>query len=56
MRTVLGGALILALAAAAIDAWAVPPCTVASGATLSFGTIVALASTGNVSANSGTSF
>ncbi len=47
------GALLLALAC--VPAWAVPTCTVAANATLSFGAIVALASTGDVTANSGTS-
>jgi len=37
-------------------AFAIPTCTVASGATLSFGAVVALASTGDVTANSGGSF
>jgi spore coat protein U-like protein len=35
---------------------AVPTCTVASGAMLSFGAVVALASTGDVTTNSGSSF
>ena len=38
------------------SAFAVPTCTVASGATLSFGAIVALASTSDVTTNSGSSF
>ena len=38
------------------QAWAVPTCTVASTATLSFGSMVALASTGDISANTGTTF
>ncbi len=50
------GAYALPLALACMPAWAVPTCTVASNATLSFGAIVALASTGDVTANSGTSF
>ncbi len=37
-------------------AWAVPTCTVASGGALAFGPVIALASTPNVSTNSGTSF
>ena len=37
-------------------AFATPTCTVADSAMLSFGPVVALASTGDVSANSGTSF
>lgn len=52
----LRGVLIGLLGAASIDALAVPTCSVASGATLSFGTVVALASTGDVSANSGSTF
>lgn len=47
--------LILA-AGACMPAQAVPTCTVASGAMLSFGAVVALASTGDVSTNSGSSF
>lgn len=35
---------------------AVPTCTIASGAMLSFGAVVALASTGDVTTNSGSSF
>ena len=35
---------------------AVPTCTIASGAMLSFGAVVALASTGDVNTNSGSSF
>jgi len=42
--------------AAAMSATAAPTCTVASGATLSFGAIVALESTGDVTANSGNTF
>jgi spore coat protein U-like protein len=49
-------ALFGAAASLSIDAWAIPTCTVASGATLSFGAVVALASTGNVNANSGSTF
>jgi len=37
-------------------AWAVPACTVASTATLAFGTVTALASTGDVTANTGATF
>jgi spore coat protein U-like protein len=40
----------------ASTAWAVPTCTVASGGTLSFGPVVALASSPNVTTNSGSSF
>lgn len=36
--------------------WALPTCTVASGGTLSFGSVVALASTPDVPTNSGSSF
>lgn len=43
-------------AAASAGAFAVPTCTVASGATLAFGPIVALASTGDVTTNSGSTF
>ncbi|MEO8752080.1 MAG: spore coat protein U domain-containing protein [Casimicrobiaceae bacterium] len=49
-------ALFTCVAAFWVDALAIPTCTVASGATLSFGTVVALASTGNVNANSGSTF
>ena len=35
---------------------AIPTCTIASGAMLSFGAVVALASTGDVTTNSGSSF
>lgn len=38
------------------SALAVPTCTIASGATLAFGPIVALASTGDVTTNSGGTF
>lgn len=48
-------AAALALAGAS-TAWALPTCTVASGATLSFGAVVALASTPDVTTNSGSSF
>lgn len=41
------------VAAACTRGLAVPTCTVATGATLSFGAIVALASTGDVTSNSG---
>ena len=50
---------MLALAATALaaqQAIAVPTCTIASAAVLSFGTVVPLASTGNISTNSGGSF
>jgi spore coat protein U-like protein len=55
-RLLARSALFTMLAAFGVDALAVPTCTVASGATLSFGAVVALASTGNVTANSGTTF
>lgn len=44
------------LAGACLSAQAVPTCTIASGAMLSFGAMVALASTGDVTTNSGSSF
>ncbi len=50
------GLCMLLLAVACAPARAVPTCTVASAATLSFGAVVALASTGDVTTNSGTSF
>lgn len=56
MKRVLRGLLATMLAAACTHAWAVPTCTVATGATLSFGAIVALASTGDVTTNTGSSF
>ena len=43
-------------AGACMPVHAVPTCTIASGAMLSFGAVVALASTGDVSTNSGSSF
>lgn len=46
---------LLAMASATM-AWALPTCTVASGGTLSFGTVVALASSPDVTTNSGSSF
>ena len=52
----LRGLLLFVPMAAGAPALAVPTCTVASGATLSFGAIVALASTGDVTSNSGSSF
>jgi spore coat protein U-like protein len=48
--------LAAALICSGTIALGVPMCTVASGATLSFGTIPALASTGAVTTNSGSSF
>jgi spore coat protein U-like protein len=56
LRLLARSALFTMLAAVGVDALAVPTCTVAKGATLSFGAVVALASTGNVTTNSGTSF
>jgi hypothetical protein len=55
-RALSRGALGFLLTGAAVEALAIPTCMVASGATLSFGAIVALASTGDVTTNSGTSF
>jgi len=56
MKLVLRGLLGSMLACACTHALAVPTCAVATGATLSFGAIVALASTGDVTSNSGSSF
>lgn len=56
MRLILWGLWAAVLATACTRALAVPTCTVATGATLSFGPIVALASTGDVTTNSGSSF
>lgn len=56
MRLALRGPLAALLAAACTNGLAVPTCTVATGATLSFGNVVALASTGDVTTNSGSSF
>jgi len=46
---------LLALAGAS-TAWALPTCIVATAGTLSFGSVVALASTPDVTTNSGSSF
>ena len=46
----------LLAAGACMSVQAVPTCTIASGAMLSFGAVVALASTGDVTTNSGSSF
>jgi spore coat protein U-like protein len=46
----------LLVAGACMSVQAVPTCTIASGAMLSFGAVVALASTGDVITNSGSSF
>ncbi len=48
--------LAAVIAGAAVPAMAVPTCTVASGAQLAFGNVVALASTGDRSTDSGASF
>jgi spore coat protein U-like protein len=47
---------LLLLAATSNAALAVPTCTIATGATLSFGGVVALASTPDQTTNSGTTF
>jgi spore coat protein U-like protein len=47
---------LMLIAGACMSVQAVPTCTVASGAMLSFGAVVALASTGDVTTNSGSSF
>lgn len=47
---------LMLVAGACTSVQAVPTCTVASGAMLSFGAVVALASTGDVTTNSGSSF
>lgn len=44
------------MSAACTHGWAAPTCTVATGATLSFGAVVALASSSDVTTNSGSSF
>jgi len=57
LRCLLARSLVLPLVAgASANAFAVPTCTVASGATLSFGSVAALASTGIVTTNTGGSF
>lgn len=48
--------LLCLLATACTHGLAVPTCSIATGATLSFGAVVALASTGDVTTNSGSSF
>jgi len=55
-RRVARSVLLLIVAFASRDVRAVPTCTVASSATLSFGAVVALASTGDVATNSGSTF
>jgi spore coat protein U-like protein len=47
---------LMLVAGACMSVQAVPTCTIASGAMLSFGAVVALASTGDVTTNSGSSF
>jgi spore coat protein U-like protein len=47
---------LMLVAGACMSVQAVPTCTIASGAMLSFGAVVALASTGDVTTNSGGSF
>ena len=47
---------LMLAAGACMSAQAIPTCTIASGAMLSFGAVVALASTGDVNTNSGSSF
>jgi spore coat protein U-like protein len=56
MKLLLRGLVASLIAVACTHALAVPTCTVATGATLSFGAVVALASTGDVTTNSGSSF
>ena len=51
----LRGAVLLVCALAAAPAHAVPSCTVATGAVLSFGPVVALASSADADANTGVS-
>jgi len=55
MRMALRSMLVSLVATACTHGQAVPTCTIATGATLSFGAVVALASTGNVSTNSASS-
>jgi len=47
---------LLLVAGACMSVQAVPTCTIASSAVLSFGAVVVLASTGDVTTNSGSSF
>lgn len=56
MKRVPQGLLVAMLASACTHGLAVPTCTVATGATLSFGAVVALASSADVTTNSGSSF
>lgn len=56
MKTMCRPLLISLVLSWAPMTWAVPTCTVASGGTLAFGPVVALASSPDVSTNTGTSF
>lgn len=56
MRKLATGLCMLSLASISNTAMAVPTCTIATAATLSFGSVVALASTPDQTTNSGTSF
>jgi spore coat protein U-like protein len=56
VKLLLQGIFASLVSAACTHGWAAPTCTVATGATLSFGAVVALASTGDVTTNSGGSF
>jgi Spore Coat Protein U domain len=56
MKLLPQGLLALMIAATCTHVLAIPTCTIATGATLSFGAVVALASTGNVSTNTASSF
>ena len=55
-RQLARGLCLLWLASICNSVMAVPTCTIATGATLSFGSVVALASTPDQTTNSGTSF
>ena len=55
-RQLARGLCLLLLASICNSAMAAPTCTIATGATLSFGSVVALASTPDQTTNSGTSF
>ena len=55
-RQLARGLCLLWLASICNSAMAAPTCTIATGATLSFGSVVALASTPDQTTNSGTSF
>lgn len=56
MKRAVRGLLASVMAGVCTQVLAVPTCTVATGATLSFGAVVALASTADVTTNSGGSF